>query len=71
MAPVAAMVSDHAQSQIHQSVSLQLCGHVHKTDKPKYLNSTYVSGETRLAVDNLGHCLHSKAKAYLTISNPR
>ena len=43
--------SNHALSQIHQSSQLQLYDHVHVTDKPKYLNSTYVSVETRLTAD--------------------
>ena len=42
---------NHALSQIHQSSQLQLYDHVHVTDKPKYLNSTYVSVETRLTAD--------------------
>ena len=57
MAPAAAIASNHALSQIHQSSQLQLCDHVYETDNPKYLNSTYVSGETGLTVNNLGHGL--------------
>ena len=57
MAPVAAMASNHALSQILQSSQLQVCDHAHGTDNPKYLNSTYVSGETGLTVNNLGHGL--------------
>ena len=57
MAPAAAIASNHALSQIHQSSQLQLCDHVHGTDNPEYLNCTYVSGETGLTVNNLGHGL--------------
>ena len=60
MSPVAAMASNYALSQIHQSSWLQLCDHFHGTDKPKYLNSTYASGETGLSVNNLGHRLYTK-----------